>query len=332
MAVSENMKTVSIIIPVYNSEQTLSKCLDSVLASTYKNIEVLLLDDGSKDNSLSICREYAENDSRIRVFHHDNHGVSYTRNRGLDEATGDYIMFVDSDDTISSTWVGAYAEAIEKKSVNIVIGALTRTKENGKIEIRGLPNIGVLKNAEIWKMMGKECYDAFGYVANKLYSASVIRDNLIRFNEKMTVQEDLDFFISVLEKSGDISVIEESGYYYDYVENKHKVFLLDLLNNKMRIFNHIEKEIKDKDYEFGELVKSISGNVYHILRKTNNKAQFKTNCIELQKYSLDRCLQYLRKINEKTFVFYCVCNRKYNLIWLYFRVRCIPERIRNFIK
>ena len=98
-------KTVSIIILVYNSELYLNRCLDSVLSQRYTHLEVLLIDDGSTDHSLNICREYAAKDNRIRVVHQDNQGASAARNTGLDHATGEYIMFCDSDDMVSDMWV-----------------------------------------------------------------------------------------------------------------------------------------------------------------------------------------------------------------------------------
>ena len=94
-------ETVSIIIPVYNSEPYLSRCLDSVLAQTYPKIEVLLIDDGSTDNSYAICQQYAQRDSRMKVIHQQNQGAAAARNTGLDNATGEYIMFCDSDDILS---------------------------------------------------------------------------------------------------------------------------------------------------------------------------------------------------------------------------------------
>lgn len=92
---------VSIIVPIYNLEQYCSYCIKSLLAQTYENIEILLIDDGSKDRSLAICQEFAAQDPRIRVIHQENQGVSAARNRGLDEARGDYIMFVDGDDIVA---------------------------------------------------------------------------------------------------------------------------------------------------------------------------------------------------------------------------------------
>ena len=89
---------ISVIIPVYNTEKYLHRCIDSVLAQTYQDFELLLIDDGSKDSSGAICDEYAAKDTRVRVFHKENGGVSDTRNYGLDLAQGKYLMFLDSDD------------------------------------------------------------------------------------------------------------------------------------------------------------------------------------------------------------------------------------------
>ena len=90
--------SISIIVPVYNSEQTLNRCIDSILGQTYRNFELLLINDGSKDRSGEICDEYARKDSRVKVFHKENGGVSSARNVGLDNARGEWITFCDSDD------------------------------------------------------------------------------------------------------------------------------------------------------------------------------------------------------------------------------------------
>ena len=93
---------ISIIIPVYNSQQYLKKCLDSIKIQTYKNLEVILVDDGSTDNSLEICKNYAKKDQRFKVFHKKNGGTSSARNYGLKQVTGDYITFMDNDDYVNN--------------------------------------------------------------------------------------------------------------------------------------------------------------------------------------------------------------------------------------
>ena len=97
------MDKISVIVPVWNAHEYLNRCVDSILAQTYKNLEVLLVDDGSTDDSLAICRQYAEQDKRVRVFHKDNGGQASARNYALDRATGDYIGDVDKDDRILPT-------------------------------------------------------------------------------------------------------------------------------------------------------------------------------------------------------------------------------------
>ena len=104
---------ITIIVPVYNSEKTLHRCVDSILDQTYQNFEILLINDGSKDHSGDICDEYAKSDTRVRVFHKENKGVSAARNTGLDNAKGAWVSFVDSDDWISSEYLNVlYKEAI----------------------------------------------------------------------------------------------------------------------------------------------------------------------------------------------------------------------------
>lgn len=122
-------KLISVIIPVYNVEKYLSDCLDSVLSSTYTNLEIILVNDGSIDSSGTICDAYATKDSRIIVIHQDNQGLSSARNAGLNRATGEYIGFVDSDDKISKNMYEELYQAIEKEGADIAACEWTRKEE-----------------------------------------------------------------------------------------------------------------------------------------------------------------------------------------------------------
>lgn len=113
---------ISIIIPVYKVEKYLGKCLDSVAAQTYKNLEVLLVDDGSPDNCPAICDEYAEKDERFKVIHKKNEGVARARNSALDVAGGDFISFIDSDDWIADNTYEYFMESLKKYNVDCVVG------------------------------------------------------------------------------------------------------------------------------------------------------------------------------------------------------------------
>ena len=104
---------ISVIVPVYNVEKYLSRCIDSILAQTFTDFELLLIDDGSKDKSGEICDEYANKDNHVKVFHKENGGVSSARNLGLDNAQGEWITFVDSDDFVNSDWLSYYAKSFD---------------------------------------------------------------------------------------------------------------------------------------------------------------------------------------------------------------------------
>ena len=117
----EKKGKVSIIIPIYNAEQYLGQTLSSVIRQTYHNIEILLINDGSTDGSLRICRNYEQLDQRIRIINIDNHGVSHARNKGIQEATGDYIQFVDSDDTISTHMTERLVDTLISYDTDMVI-------------------------------------------------------------------------------------------------------------------------------------------------------------------------------------------------------------------
>ena len=115
---------VSIIIPVYNVEEYLEQCLDSVINQTYNNLEIWLIDDGSKDSSGKICDKYKELDSRIRVIHKENGGLSSARNAALDLMKGEYVYFLDSDDFISLDLIETYINFVRKYNVDVLMGTL----------------------------------------------------------------------------------------------------------------------------------------------------------------------------------------------------------------
>ena len=125
------MDLISVIVPVYNVEKYLRKCVDSIVAQTYTNLEIILVDDGSPDNCGKICDEYAEKDSRIKVIHQKNGGLSAARNAGLDIATGDYIGFVDSDDYIDKNYFECMSSHLSKNT--LIVCNVIDEDENGKV-------------------------------------------------------------------------------------------------------------------------------------------------------------------------------------------------------
>ena len=201
---------ISVIVPVYNTEMYLHRCIDSILSQTFTDFELLLIDDGSKDSSGTICDEYAAKDSRVRVFHKENGGVSSARNLGLDNAKGDWITFVDADDYMFPDMLVTMLSVLELKKSDIVICGTTETgggfwkpKADKDYSIEDLKNDFVsLLHTEL--LSPPWC---------KIYSRDKIGD--IRFNDDVSFGEDLMFNIQYLATCENISFIEYSPFYHE---------------------------------------------------------------------------------------------------------------------
>ena len=232
------METVSVIIPIYNNGKTLKRCLDSVVSQSYHDLQIILIDDGSTDESSFLCNEYVKNDERIICFHQRNQGVSNARNVGLSHAVGKYIMFIDADDYILNDNVEMYYYAAEKDSLEIVIGGLTINEGNKTTTV--MPDEGIYSQREFFSHLCKKGTEIFGYVANKIVSRNLIEDNGIRFNEKIPSQEDLDFYLSLYGKTKRVRCFPYSGYVYCRTASNRKVQYRYLLGNQVKLFNLAE--------------------------------------------------------------------------------------------
>ncbi len=206
---------VSVIVPVYNTEKYLQKCIDSIVNQSYRNIEVILIDDGSTDNSASICDKFAENDNRVIVFHKDNEGLSVARNFGIDRATGEYILFVDSDDYIDAMMIEKLHNKIVLDNADISICSFNYIDENGKILDLKAEDKVVLDRL----FTSKEAYDGLcsdnktSYIVswNKLYKKKLF--DTIRF-PRWKQHEDLMVAHLIYEKCDRITTVNEPLYYY----------------------------------------------------------------------------------------------------------------------
>lgn len=195
------MPKISVIVPVYNTEKYLRRCIDSILAQTFTDFELLLVDDGSKDNSGAICDEYAKKDPRVRVFHKENGGVSSARNLGLDEAKGEWIAFVDSDDYILRYYLYNFYNAREKGS--FLICGNEEKEYDAKTYTKGL-----LTNIFFW---GLPC---------KLYHCSLFREKPLNISPKIFMGEDLIVNLYLSTHIDHVSYVKNDGYiYYNNVES-----------------------------------------------------------------------------------------------------------------
>ena len=214
---------VSIIVPVYNAEKFLNRCVDSILAQSYRNFELLLIDDGSEDNSGVICDEYATIDNRIRVMHKDNTGVSSTRNMGLREAKGEYIVFVDSDDYIKSQMLEKMIQCAEKNNSDIVMCGYYLDK-SGDISEAQMNYNEVYGNAESVKygllyLYYTDYHNGLFCLWNKMIKRTLCSVNNILFDISLKRGEDAWFIFQCLKHCKRVDYIPEACYYYCQNEN-----------------------------------------------------------------------------------------------------------------
>ena len=194
---------VSVIVPVYNVENYLRRCIDSIVRQSYSNLEILLVDDGSQDASLSICKEYETKDSRIRVFHKENEGLGLARNYGIERATGEYITFVDSDDYLTLDAIEFMLKKAIVTDADVVIASHYYKNEEQEVRLAERLYCGTeIKETLMVHMMGNKGnrLDALSYTAwGKLYKKELFVKNHLEFpSERKFVWEDLTFSVEAI--------------------------------------------------------------------------------------------------------------------------------------
>ena len=194
---------ISIIVPVYNTEPYLPRCIDSILSQSFTDFELLLVDDGSTDGSGKICDAYAEKDSRIRVFHKENGGVSSARNLGLDEAKGDWVYFVDSDDELLPGGLATLGRSIQK-DVDLIIGGYEQYDSHGvKVPSTIQTEFPLIRWSQQKTLLalfqGHSMYYFYlGYMWLFLFQNKIIQDNHLRFDTSILIKEDTLFVTKYL--------------------------------------------------------------------------------------------------------------------------------------
>lgn len=207
-------KKISIIVPIYNVEKYLAECIESIQNQSYKNIEIILVDDESPDNSGKIAEEYAREDERIKVIHKTNGGLSDARNAGMEVATGDYLMFVDSDDLLTLDACKVLEEKIEKESADYVIGNYINCHENGELWEKPIFNT---EKYQEFKLNIKDYTDSFyimnSSACNKIFDLNFIRKLNLKFEVGLPA-EDAIFTTYCFIKSGKVYYIPDIIYVY----------------------------------------------------------------------------------------------------------------------
>ena len=234
-----NKKDISIIVPIYNAEKYLNKCIDSIINQTKKELEIILINDGSTDNSETIIKKY--DDKRIKYFKNKNQGIGKTRNFGIDKATGKYIIFLDSDDFLELNACEKMYEKAEKEKLDIVVCDYYRYFDNGKQEEVKLPDF---KNSSL-----KENPNIISEHLSpwaKIYKTDLIKKNNIKFVENLKY-EDAPFVIEALDCAKKIGKINSPLNYYVIHEQSETTVRDEKVFDIIKIVDKIRKYTKNKE-------------------------------------------------------------------------------------
>ena len=249
--------TVSIIVPVYNASNTLRRCVDSILKQEYTDFELLLVDDGSQDESSAICDAYARQDARVQVIHKENGGVSAARNDALDRARGTFLQFVDSDDWIASSATKLLVRAAQENNCDLVIAdfyrvAGDRVSHRGEIEEEGVMS----QERFAAHMMDNPADYYYGVLWNKLYRRELVEKYHIRMDQNISWCEDFMFNLEYIRHAETFCALHAPIYYY--IKRKgslasQSINLAKIIKMKFMVFeyyNNFYKHVLDEeDYE-----------------------------------------------------------------------------------
>jgi len=342
---------VSVIVPIYNAEKYLRTTLNCIINQTLKNIEIILVNDGSKDKSLDICLEYAEKDKRVKVVDKKNNGVSSTRNKGIENAVGEYITFVDSDDIIKEDMYLTMYEIVKKYDADMVdcsYRTITRSGKNEIIYRHKHPKNVLLDKEYILKyvipsLVGVENnlnLFIFSSVWNKLYKTGKIKENNIKFYEDRIKYEDRIFTVEFLEKANNIICVEDC--FYSYIQSSDSLmsrYNYDEFNIVMK--NQFRyKELYGKYLDFNKQsavlyrINAITDTIFSILLHRKDERYFKEKIIDILQNSY--VIDWYKLLYAKT-IFYKlvkknILSKKYFRAYLYFEIKYLPIRIKQCIK
>ncbi len=323
LVISMNEKLVSIVVPIYNSEKTIERCLKSILQSTYKNIEIIIVDDFSSDDSYSICIKFSHQFHNIKVYQNrENMGASYTRNIGLSHCNGFYVLFVDSDDWIEEKHISVLVDGMEKNDNNILVitGYVNDdSRFNKLITYKTFKNITTIYPLSEYIV---ELYDQtlLQQLWNKIFINQILIDNKIRFDETLIIGEDTRFILNYLHisKINDIYFINECYYHYMRDQENSLMFKVGyekiekLVTNIKLLFQltslSSQKQIEEVNRRKEKLMNNQAYLIFHnrsmklrekkklILYLENGKKLFRENC---KLYYKERIVILLRNLWKK---------------------------------
>ncbi|WP_419881716.1 glycosyltransferase family 2 protein [Peribacillus sp. B-H-3] len=337
---------VSIIVPVYNAENYLARCIDTILNQTYKNIEVILVNDGSVDKSGCICEEYSNLDTRIKVIHQNNLGPSQARNIGLNSAKGKFIQFIDSDDTVELNITEKLVHEINLYNEMVICGykLISNKKKTSVVQKISPQKEGVFQFQEFLKYFGKYYKNnLINSPCNKLYVTEIIKKNNLQFNNDINMGEDFIFNLSYMRYCNNISIIGDNLYNYLKLNDNSLTlnFKNGLFENQKFLFEKVRIFLCDYNSYTADNEKIIETyytdsiiNCFNNLFHKNNDLTFLERKEEIKAIINDERVreknEYFNKGNvKKRYIGWLIKNRLIYSIYFYYRLKRIVRKIKE---
>lgn len=331
---------ISVIIPVYNVEKYLARCVESILRQTYQNLEIWLIDDGSTDGSGKICDKYTQKEARIRTLHKTHGGVSSARNMGLEHATGDYISFVDADDYIESSMYEQLLSALINNKADISMCGVANVWQTGKRNEAGhrYPAEKLYTNFREW-MEDFSIYGMYGISCNKLFKKQMIGNT--RFDTRLKRAEDVRFVFEVTKNDRKIIVIPQPLYCY-FQRNRSSVRQLKIsyLASEYRVWKEIFDELTHQKTERSAFVERFyyrnlaprAARLAILIMLYDEKRQYNNYLLELHNLFLERGADRTQMADTLAAVFVPLLAKHPNLtVWL-LRLPGIKQAVRLYIQ
>lgn len=240
MQSTQSDRLISVIIPIYNTSDYIEECISSLLCQTYKSFEILLIDDGSTDNSAELCEKIAATDERIRFFKNENHGVSFSRNFGIKQSRGEYIAFVDSDDIVSDDYLSVLLSTLEDNSADMATVDYCCFTTGEPLFTYGSTTVYKENLSTLFFTVTE------GIACAKLIKRALLEDGRVCFNEELAVNEDLVFALECAKRASVIAVNNSRLYGYrrraaSAVQNTASLKWFDCLKAYKMLFTYCEQ-------------------------------------------------------------------------------------------
>lgn len=313
---------ISVIVPVYNTEKYIEKCISSILNQNYKGFELILINDGSTDNSYEICNRFAQKDKRVIVLNQQNQGVSAARNVGIKKATGEWCCFVDSDDWVEPNYFTAFLKNQLSRD-NLIVQEVKRNI-NQKYKVSKNYNYKTHTIENLMKNLNENSVFFNGYPFCKLYNLNLIKSKNITFKQHLKIGEDLIFYLEYLKHIKTITFINSAHYVYNYVETSasYKFYTFEQLSSFLNEYQKLLPELIGSNYhKIAQVQKSLGLFLTLLLFSIYNsqaKSPEKQRVEHLKQLSNKENLDCLKIATSKAnfirhLVFYFLKQRNYTL-------------------